>query len=95
MTGLPALLNTNLPRNLRRRAAGNFLGLLLMLWLVECAGGGSLAFAQNIQFTPGAVSITVPQGGTGTSTLSLKKSDTSQQSYFISANQSWIWLNPP
>ncbi len=63
--------------------------------LVESTAGGSRAFAQNIQFTPSAVSLTVPQGGTGTATLNLKKSDTAQHTYFISANQSWIWLNPP
>ena len=68
---------------------------MLLLGLVESTAGGSRAFAQNIQFTPGAVSISVPQGGTGNATLSLKKSDTAQQTYFISANQSWIWLNPP
>jgi hypothetical protein len=68
---------------------------MLMLWMTDSIVGSSSAFAQNIQFTPGAVSITVPKGGTGTATLSLKKSDTAQHTYFISANQSWIWLNPP
>ena len=95
MTDLPAPLNFNSPRSLRKRAAGNVVGLMLLLWLVECTAGGSLAFAQNIQFTPSAVSITVPQGGTGTGSLTLTKSDTAQHTYFISANQSWIWLNPP
>ncbi|MGZ8383139.1 MAG: BACON domain-containing protein, partial [Nitrospira sp.] len=95
MTDLPASLNSNPLRSVRKRAAGNIVCLMLLLWLVECTAGGSLAFAQNIQFTPSAVSITVPQGGTGTGSLTLKKSDTAQHTYFISANQSWIWLNPP
>ncbi len=95
MTVLPAPVNSNPSRSLRKRAAGNIVCLMLLLWLVECTAGGSLAFAQNIQFTPSAVSITVPQGGTGTGSLTLKKSDTAQHTYFISANQSWIWLNPP
>lgn len=96
MTGLPATVTSHQPGSVwRRRAARNILCLLLMLWLIDCTVGGQLAFAQNIQFTPGALSITVPQGGTGTASLTLKKSDTAQHTYFISANQSWIWLNPP
>jgi hypothetical protein len=68
---------------------------MLLLGLVDATTGVPFLFAQNIQFTPTAVSITVPQGGTGTGSLTLKKSDTAQHTYFISANQSWIWLNPP
>ncbi len=95
MIGLPASLNAHPIQGVRSRATGHILALMLMFGLMECAAGGSLAFGQNIQFTPGAVSITVPQGSTGTGTLTLKKTDASQQTYFISANQSWIWLNPP
>jgi len=95
MNVLPTPPHTNPPRSLRRCAAGNIVCLMLLLWLAECTGEGSLAFAQNIQFAPSAVSITVPQGGTGTGSLTLTKSDTAQHTYFISANQSWIWLNPP
>ena len=79
----------------RRHAAGHLAFLMLVLWLCDLVAGGSSALAQNIQFSPGALSLTVAQGGTATGTLSLKKSDTAQHSYFISANQSWIWLNPP
>jgi hypothetical protein len=67
---------------------------MLTLWFCDFGTGGS-ALAQNIQFTPGALSLTVAKGGTVSGTLSLKKSDTAQHTYFISANQSWIWLNPP
>ncbi len=95
MTDLPAALNALPPRSVRTRALGNIVCLMLLLGLVDATAGGPFAFAQNIQFTPSAVSLTVPQGGTGTATLSLKKSDTAQHTYFISANQSWIWLNPP
>ena len=95
MTDLPAALNALPPRSVRTRAPGNIVCLMLLLGLVDATAGGPFAFAQNIQFTPSAVSLTVPQGGTGTATLSLKKSDTAQHTYFISANQSWIWLNPP
>ena len=83
------------PRILRPHAAGHLVVLMLMLWLCDWIAGGSNAFAQNIQFTPSALSLTVAQGGTATGTLSLKKSDTAQHTYFISTNQGWIWLNPP
>ncbi len=83
------------PRIVRRHASGYLIVLMLSFWLCDVGGGTPTAFAQNIQFTPSALSLTVAQGGTATGTLSLKKSDTAQHSYFISANQSWLWLNPP
>ncbi len=83
------------PRIVQRHAWGYLAILMLMLWLCDVIAGGSTAFAQNIQFTPSSLSLTVAQGGTTSGTLSLKKSDTAQHSYFISTNQSWIWLNPP
>ncbi len=83
------------PRIVQRHAWGYLAILMLMLWLCDVIAGCSTAFAQNIQFTPSSLSLTVAQGGTTSGTLSLKKSDTAQHSYFISTNQSWIWLNPP
>ena len=97
MTGLPTTLNANQHRSNSGIASKNVFCLILVLTLglMDCLVGGLPAFAQNIQFTPSAVSITVPKGGTGTGTISLNKSDTAQHTYFISASQSWIWLNPP
>ncbi len=94
MTDLPAA-HALPPRIAKTRVLGNVACLMLLLGLVDATTGVPFVFAQNIQFTPTAVSITVPQGGTGTGSLTLKKSDTAQHTYFISANQSWIWLNPP
>lgn len=85
----------HLSRIPRQRPAGLLLGMMLTLWLCDLIAGGSIALAQNIQFTPSSLSLTVAQGGTVGGTLSLKKSDTAQHTYFISTNQSWIWLNPP
>ena len=97
MTSQRTTLNQHPPRIVRRHASGHFVivMLIVMLWFCDLIASGSQAFAQNIQFNPSAVSLTVAQGGTASSTLSLKKSDTAQHTYFISANQSWIWLNPP
>ncbi len=97
MTSQRTTPNQHPPRIVRRHASGHFVivMLIVMLWFCDLIAGGSQALAQNIQFSPSAVSLTVAQGGTATGTLSLKKSDTAQHTYFISANQSWIWLNPP
>jgi hypothetical protein len=95
MIGLPTRLNANQHPSAGARASKNVFCLMVMIGLLDFLAGGLPAFAQNIQFTPSAVSITVPKGGTGTGIISLKKSDTAQHTYFISANQSWIWLNPP
>ena len=95
MTAQPFTPIQHPPRVMRRPAAGHLVVLMLMLWLCDWIAGGSNAFAQNIQFSPSALSLTVAQGGTATGTLSLKKSDTAQHTYFISASQGWIWLNPP
>ena len=87
-------VNQHPARLVGRRAKGLLTALMLTLWFCDFGTGGS-ALAQNIQFTPSALSLTVAKGGTVSGTLSLKKSDTAQHTYFISANQSWIWLNPP
>ena len=95
MTRLPRSLMLNLSRCMQGHAAGKIVCLMLMLGIFDITITAAPSVAQNIEFTPSAVSITVPKGGTGTGTISLKKSDTAQHTYFISANQSWIWLNPP
>ena len=79
----------------RRRTAGPLVVMILSLWLCNLIAPASSALAQNIQITPSALSMTVAQGGTATGTLSLKKTSTEPHTYFISTNQSWIWLNPP
>ena len=76
MTRLPATRDSHPPRSLRQLAFRTLFCLTVMLWLLDCTAGGTPVFAQNIQFTPSAVSITVPQGGTGPSSVSLNKSDT-------------------
>jgi hypothetical protein len=95
MSFLPGTPTKSCLSPLRRCAVRHVLLLLLMFWLMASASGGSLAWAQNIQISPSAISLSVAQGGTASGTLTLKKSGSAQHTYFISANQSWIWLNPP
>ena len=45
--------------------------------------------------SPSGLVLTAPQGQTAAGTLLLKKSSTDQHTYFLSTNQSWVWMNPP
>ncbi len=45
--------------------------------------------------SPAALVLTAPKGKTAVGTLTLKKSSTDQHTYYLSTNQSWIWMNPP
>ena len=48
-----------------------------------------------ITASPSGLVLTAPQGQTAAATLLLKKSSSDQHTYFLSTNQSWIWMNPP
>ena len=45
--------------------------------------------------SPAALVLTAPKGQTAVGTLTLKKSSTDQHTYYLSTNQSWVWMNPP
>ena len=45
--------------------------------------------------SPAALVLTAPKGQTAVGTLALKKSSTDQHTYYLSTNQSWVWMNPP
>ena len=45
--------------------------------------------------SPAALVLTAAKGQTAVGTLALKKSSTDQHTYYLSTNQSWVWMNPP
>ncbi len=45
--------------------------------------------------SPAALVLTASKGQTAVGTLTLKKSSTDQHTYYLSTNQSWVWMNPP
>ncbi len=45
--------------------------------------------------SPAALVLTAQKGTTAVGTLTLKKSGSDQHTYYLSTNQSWIWMNPP
>ncbi|GMV51116.1 MAG: hypothetical protein AMXMBFR67_26590 [Nitrospira sp.] len=48
-----------------------------------------------LQAFPAALSLSAPKGSMASGVFNLQKSSTTQSSYGISTNQSWILLNPP
>ncbi|GMV48761.1 MAG: hypothetical protein AMXMBFR67_03040 [Nitrospira sp.] len=49
----------------------------------------------GIASNPMALALTAPKGQTAMGTLTLRKGGTAQHSYYLSTNQSWVWMNPP
>ena len=45
--------------------------------------------------SPAALILTAPKGKTAVGSLTLKKSSSDQHTYYLSTNQSWVWMNPP
>jgi len=95
MSFSPPSPNLNRPRPPQQSFAGTILFGLLALVLIDLVAGTSQAFAQSLQPTPNALSLSVAQGGTTSGTFNLRNAGSQQTSYSISANQSWTQLNPP
>ncbi|CAE6688829.1 fibronectin type III domain-containing protein [Nitrospira defluvii] len=45
--------------------------------------------------SPAALVLTAPKGKTAVGSLTLKKSTSDRHTYYLSTNQSWVWMNPP
>ena len=59
--------------------------------VTKAQGSGTAPILPN----PTALALTAQKGRTAVGTLTLKKSSTDQHTYYLSTNQSWIWMNPP
>ncbi|HNV32731.1 MAG TPA: hypothetical protein PKK81_07365, partial [Nitrospira sp.] len=59
--------------------------------VTKAQGSGTAPILPN----PTALVLTAQKGNTAVGTLTLKKSSTDQHTYYLSTNQSWIWMNPP
>jgi hypothetical protein len=83
---------------MQRRLSAAMSGMVqCCVFLVLSGVSVSLATAATapVLATPTALYLKAPQGQTATGTLSLSKSGTDQHTYYLSTNQSWIWMNPP
>ena len=49
----------------------------------------------GIAASPMALALSAAKGQTAVGTLALRKGGTDQHTYYLSTNQSWVWMNPP
>jgi hypothetical protein len=59
--------------------------------VAKAQGSGTAPIMAN----PVALALGAQKGQTAVGTLALRKSGTDQHSYYLSTNQSWVWMNPP
>ena len=71
------------------------LSLLQQPSLAEAVTKAQGSGTAPIVTSPGALVLKAQKGQTAVGTLTLQKSSTDQHTYYISTNQSWVWMNPP
>ena len=54
-----------------------------------------VASTTGMAASPVALALSAVKGQTAVGTLALRKGGTDQHTYYLSTNQSWIWMNPP
>ncbi|MDR4479399.1 MAG: fibronectin type III domain-containing protein [Nitrospira sp.] len=90
-----ALLQTGLPSPAAAADSTATISLLQQPSVSEAVtkaqGSGTAPILPN----PMALVLTAQKGQTAVGTLTLKKTSTDQHTYYLSTNQSWIWMNPP
>ena len=59
--------------------------------LAKAQASGTAPIVAN----PGVLALSAKKGQTAVGTLTLRKSSSDQHTYYLSTNQSWVWLNPP
>ena len=63
--------------------------------MIEAVAKAQVSGTSPIVTSPSALVLQAQKGQTAVGTLSLKKSSTDQHTYYLSTNQSWVWMNPP
>jgi hypothetical protein len=90
-----ALLSAGVPSHATAADSTTTLSLLqqssLAAAVTKAQGSGTAPILPN----PTALVLTAQKGRPAVGTLTLKKSSADQHTYYISTNQSWVWLNPP
>ncbi|MGZ8383082.1 MAG: BACON domain-containing protein, partial [Nitrospira sp.] len=71
------------------------LSLLQQPSMIEAVAKAQASGTSPIVTSPSALVLQAQKGQTAVGTLSLKKSGTDQHTYYLSTNQSWVWMNPP
>ena len=71
------------------------LSLLQQSSVTEAVAKAQASGTAPIVTNPGMLVLSAQKGQTAVGTLTLRKSSTDQHSYYLSTNQSWVWMNPP
>ncbi len=89
------LLSAGVPSHAAAADSTTTLSLLqqpsLAAAVTKAQGSGTAPILPN----PTALVLTAQKGTHAVGTLTLKKSSADQHTYYISTNQSWVWMNPP
>ena len=87
-----------LPAAFQPIAAGadsSSLSLLQQSSVTEAVLKAQASGTAPIVASPGMLALSAPKGQTSVGTLTLRKSSSDQHTYYLSTNQSWVWMNPP
>ncbi len=90
-----ALLHTALAPTALAADSSTALSLLQQSSLTAAAVKAQASGTAPIVPSPSALFLTAPKGQTAVGTLALTKSSGDQHTYYLSTNQSWVWMNPP
>ena len=71
------------------------LSLLQQSSVTEAVAKAQASGTAPIVTNPGMLVLSAQKGQTAVGTLTLRKSSTDQHTYYLSTNQSWVWMNPP
>jgi hypothetical protein len=71
------------------------LSLLQQPSMIEAVAKAQVSGTAPLVTSPSALVLQAQKGQTAVGTLSLKKSSADQHTYYLSTNQSWVWMNPP
>ncbi len=71
------------------------LSLLQQPSMIEAVAKAQVSGTAPLVTNPSALFLQAQKGQTAVGTLSLKKSSADQHTYYLSTNQSWVWMNPP
>ena len=90
-----ALLHAALVPPAAAADASTSLSLLQQPSTIEAVAKAQVSGTAPLVASPSALVLQAQKGQTAVGTLSLKKSSADQHTYYLSTNQSWVWMNPP
>ena len=90
-----ALLHAAIVSTAAAADTSSSLSLLQQPSVTEAVAKAQVSGTAPIVTSPGALVLSAQKGQTAVGTLTLRKSSPDQHTYYLSTNQSWVWMNPP